>query len=249
MHEAFGPLVEVLEEISSVYPKLMNEDLWWRGQSQKGLKVYPKVFRGYTDFDEVNLIHNFRDQAPTRYPGWPTDKTQQLLLMQHYGLPTRLLDWTRDLLTGLYFAVWNTKRDNEDGVLWALNPVLLNQHQLNKNKVLTSDDKEIEQLVNDAFTRTMERGKVPTKVIAYVGPQIDLRMLVQSGVFTIHSPEAPCLQDLPNREFFAAEITIPKANKESLRRALDMNGFSRRTLFPDLGSLAGDLIGRFEPQP
>lgn len=248
MHGAFVPLVEVLEKVSSVYPKLMNQDLWWRGQSRKDLKLYPKVFRGYSDFDEVNFVHNFRDQAPARYPDWPTDKTRQLLLMQHYGLPTRLLDWTRDLFTGLYFAVWNKKRDDEDGALWALNPVLLNKHQLNKNKVLMSDDQEIDQLVDDAFTRTMDRGDVPAKVIAYVGPQIDLRMLVQSGVFTMHSPEAPCLQDLPNQEFFVAEIPIPKEHKEPLRVAMDMNGFSRRTLFPDLGSLTEDLIGRFEPQ-
>jgi len=244
-HGAFVPLVKVLKEVSSVYPKLGNEDLWWRGQSRTGLKLYPKVFRGYSDFDEVNFVHNFRDQAPVRYSEWPTDKTRQLLLMQHYGLPTRLLDWTRDLFTGLYFAVWNKERDNEDGALWALNPVLLNQNQLKKNKVLMSDDKEIELLVNDAFTRTKERDEVPPNVIAYVGPQIDLRMLVQSGVFTIHSPDAPCLQDIPNQGSFVAEIIIPKEHKEPLRTALDMNGFSRRILFPDLGSLAEDLIGRY----
>jgi len=157
MHEAFAPLVKVLEKVSSVFPQLQNENLWWRGQSQRGLKLLPKVFRGYSVYAEANFIHNFRDEAPIRYPGWPQEKSLQFILMQHYGLPTRLLDWTREIFTGLYFAVCNEKKDEYDGSLWALNPAALNNSQVGLTKVLTLEDAVISSLLNNALTCPHER--------------------------------------------------------------------------------------------
>jgi hypothetical protein len=53
------------------------------------------------------------------YWGW-------LFMMQHYGVPTRLLDWSREALVALLFALGEAVNDeerNHDKVVWLLDPV------------------------------------------------------------------------------------------------------------------------------
>ncbi|WP_350340486.1 FRG domain-containing protein [Paenibacillus hexagrammi] len=51
-------------------------------------------------------------------------------MMQHYGVPTRLLDWSREALVALLFALGVPTSDIEktsDKVVWVLDPVTLNK--------------------------------------------------------------------------------------------------------------------------
>lgn len=47
--------------------------------------------------------------------------------MQHYGVPTRLLDWSENPLVALYFAVENKDKET-DAAIWMLRPNKLNTH-------------------------------------------------------------------------------------------------------------------------
>ena len=66
---------------------------------------------------------------------WPLLKPEErsewgvIFTMQHYGLPTRLLDWTESFACALFFAHLNRSADVRAAV-WALDPLALNEASL-----------------------------------------------------------------------------------------------------------------------
>lgn len=245
MPQSFQAFKRLLEEVLKVREDLEFEDLWWRGQPEAGLPLKPRVFRK-PDFNaaEYNYIFQFNRQAPIRYPTWPTVRFDQLMLMQHYGLPTRLLDWTQGLLVASYFAV-KDDRPEKAASLWALNPYILNAvHRPNGSNPLIGifehTSKEVQCMVDLAFTPFNDRTYRGDRVLAITGPELDLRMLVQWSVFTIHASDKP-MENLLDKERFLREIKIPAEDREPLRQALRIFGFSRSRLFPDLQSLAEEI--------
>ena len=74
------------------------------------------------DYKVRENIHNYFN-FETKY--WPRMEFMGIIsLAQHYGLPTKVLDWTYDYKVGLYFAlrdIIDLEKEDSDGVLWAFN--------------------------------------------------------------------------------------------------------------------------------
>ena len=100
---------------------------WWRGHVNESWNLVPSLYR--MQRSESNMNNRFRDLARARYDGEcpeHRDLFGWLFLMQHYNLPTRLLDWTESPLIALFFATENPSADDKDAEVWAIAPTKLN---------------------------------------------------------------------------------------------------------------------------
>jgi hypothetical protein len=210
--------------------------LWWRGHGSAAWELLPRVYRPPRRADaEQQLALHFQGGALTRRAACPPadDHPNWLFLMQHYGLPTRLLDWTEAVLTGLFFAV-DEEQDAQAGALWALNADALGNDQVGRPGIILPRSPNVRGLFDAAFDRRI----APTDKIIPVGtPQVDIRMMMQVSAFTVHDSRTP-LNQLPNSGAFVRKYEIPGAAKPHIREQLALMAIRRANLFPDLDNLA-----------
>lgn len=98
-----------------------NGNLIFRGQSNISWGLLPKLFRdGYGNNSEDDLIEKYKQ----RYLVTSGNYIDHVSDMQHYGMPTKLLDWTTNLLIALFFAI--ESNDDKDGILYILDADRIN---------------------------------------------------------------------------------------------------------------------------
>ncbi|MBI1225747.1 MAG: FRG domain-containing protein [Bacteroidetes bacterium] len=103
------------------FSRSFNKDTRWhyRGQSDINWELIPKA--GRAPFNKVNDQKNFnkwQKRAVEYLTSEPTNDWDWLVLAQHHGLPTRLLDWTQNVLVAAFFACYENQQ--EDGVIFML---------------------------------------------------------------------------------------------------------------------------------
>ncbi|SIS04175.1 FRG domain-containing protein [Peribacillus simplex] len=67
------------------------------------------------------------DKFPTLHESLTKNGWDIVYYMQHYGIPTRFIDWTEDLNTALFFATEKANTTNDDSVLWLFTPYEMNK--------------------------------------------------------------------------------------------------------------------------
>lgn len=238
-----------LIDAARITAKKAGPFLWWRGHADHAWSLVPKVFRsGDSLVLEGNLAHMFVTRAPSRHPNTPMsgNYADWLFLMQHYGLPTRLLDWTESVLVAAFFAVSDPAHKDKDGVLWALDPLRLNLIVNARSQILHPSDKAAHKLIQKVFEGPQPREDI---ILAIDPIQVDIRLLVQQSVFTIHGSRLPLDQLITAKnkqpKVQPLERYVIKAEaKQGIRDDLEHFGIRRSTLFPDLGNLAIDIWNR-----
>jgi hypothetical protein len=230
--------VAALAIIASQAHKATGGGVWWRGHAANEWVLRPGVFRTpEIAAAEKNLALRFLAKAGTRYPNCPTlsDNAGWMFLMQHYGLPTRLLDWSESILVAAYFACID--HSDRDGEIWCLLPYLLNKERIGNAEIPLPYNSKIQPL----FQAAMGKDEIKDDQAVAVFPlESDARMLAQRGTYTIHSSSVP-LNELPNAQTFLLRVPVPASYKANLSRELWNLGIRRSHLFPDLQNLAAEL--------
>ncbi len=257
-----------MRSISALISRI-NEDLakwddgtkpWFRGESDGNLRPLCPKIADYSTHQENHLLQSFRRQAggianvPLREYA-----DMWLFLAQHYGIPTRLLDWTEGALHAIYFAI---NRSKPNPRVYMLNPRKLNELAGPKtyfpNFPLTwGQNVGSAQYIALAWqnrTLNAEQQELVAKIgidldipIAFPATYQDKRMIAQRSCFTIHGTSLGPLQDIltgknvqPTDYLFGYKIDITQ--RQSLLKELSVLGISAATIFPDLDHLASDLI-------
>ena len=198
-------LTDLLDKLGKIQET--QELVWYRGQKNRKDTLVPSVFRKdpikQTTYVEQVMMHEFMKRAGQIIKDVPDSKeyAKWLPIMQHYGLPTRLLDWTTAPLVALYFATLpsvsseadeSKQKVETDGALWCINPNKLNEGILKGSFVPPINYESTKYLTKCAFEKDAD-DKCRAQIMACTCVGSYLRMFTQQANFTIHSKS---LQDL-----------------------------------------------------
>lgn len=220
---------------------LQDELSMFRGQADVTWPLLPTIARmgsqltGYENWAvfEDDLIERFQKCALPFLDSKPTKKVEWLVVAQHHGLPTRLLDWSTNPLKGLFFAVENPN-SNADGVLWQFEP---------KSWWNGADIEKTGDMID-----------VISILAAYFPNHLSSRVIAQESCFTVFP--LPIMQDamppLSNEDAYKKHVSrikkiiVPATSKQTIRKALRKLGISHQSMYPGLDGLSTSIRREFE---
>ena len=105
---------KIMNILDSNKDRFIELESFFRGVSSKitANENVPKVYRYYIEHEDVII----NDTIVNRFEYFSNCKTaiEKLEMLQHYGIPTRLLDITKNQLVALYFACQKSCKENDD---------------------------------------------------------------------------------------------------------------------------------------
>lgn len=205
------------------------------------------------NYDIRRLIHNLLKYTPEVY--WPEKEFINIIsLAQHYGIPTRAMDWSYDYKVALYFSVRNILDNNEmEGVVWALNYKLFEDNyvegkhheyklqfyrpEYNINPNLSAQKGLFTFLIDDKENLTNE----PLNKII-----IDALHDKQRNIESIdYDKKLILVPDMINKEdIIFYKFIIPNKEKAKMLNELYLEGYSEEYLFPGYGNVEINMKNR-----
>jgi hypothetical protein len=201
---------------------------------------------------EYHLLRNFRKYSINRDLNSSGTFWRSLVLAQHHGLPTRLIDWTYSPFIALHFVTANTEKYDTDGVIWKVDFVKVNQlvpspfsNGLMEEKCNVFTVEMLEKIVSlGDFDRLFSA----TQLLFFEPPSLDERIVNQFALFSVMTNPIATLDNwLIQQPDLYRRIIIPKELKLEFRDKLDQANITERVLFPGLDGLAKWLKRHYKP--
>jgi hypothetical protein len=195
---------------------------WYRGHARSDWTLLPGFMRITTGISETTLLNRFRQSAAMLADKSPRNSFDWMFLMQHYGVPTRLLDWSESPLVALYFAVDEfNKHPDADATVWCLKPTLLNRNANIVDKVEGSyiPSFEDDELKSYATESVRQNARIELLPVATIATRNNPRIQAQMGMFTIHHNKQIAIEDVGDQSH-VAKYLIPDKSRAALLKEL-----------------------------
>lgn len=228
---------------------------WFRGHQRADWKLCPRLYRDYESHrrEKLRIEDETREEFVVRAPALshavPSNQPDWYFLMQHFGVPTRLLDWSEGALIALYFAVRNNP-GYYDAAVWVLDPYELNKRVLGMRELIcptismdSADRKKLKRWLPDPFAR--KKTKLRPEPIPLFPAHMAQRISSQRSCFTIHGADPNGLDKLEGDDLLI-KIVIPSVNVTEIRKELEVYGIDEVNIFPDLDGLGRCISTRWK---
>lgn len=235
----------LLEQVAEATKRLRCADPWYRGQSNANWALIPKLGRlTMHDASEGRLHFNFRILGAYFIPPGAGD-WEISVLMQHHGVPARLLDWTETFAVAAYFAVRGARGD---AALWILNPYELNRDRDDPDEPggsipcfpLSKSYSYYCRRFRDFDFGDDTDNYLVKPALAVAAASGSTRVRLQRGAFTLHGNPKQPLESLHPKAVH--KVIIPAAALPEASKYLEYCGVNELSLFQDLGALARYLV-------
>ncbi len=274
-----SPLGKYLSEVRAIrkrwkMPK--SDELWFRAEDSSHRKTHlqPGLYRPKENgtrlpstpsllklenhlYEEFSRMGTQLSDVRTQSGDWEWDS---YFLMQHHGVPTRLLDWSDGALIALHFAVGNKSTPAKSGArIFVLNPYwlmkVIDKHPDRKDAKLRwkqyyeknphdvyEDDWDRLYLPSDEEDDEDPLMTTPIVPILWDSPHVSRRVAAQRSRFMIFGTDPKWLAELSKRpDSKIAMISIPAASVVSIKQELRDAGVTESVVFPDLDGLGREL--------
>lgn len=196
---------------------------------------------------EPSILRNFTKYAAIEDPGVSHSVWRQMIVGQHHGLPTRLLDWSQSPLIALNFAMTENKlerMDKRDCVVWRMDmkelrtllpPQYQKKQRENRTDIFTVDMLNDVAPTLDQYDRDMGKNAM----VVLEPPSIDPRIVNQYSFFSVIPDGMDSIEQFLNDYTEnTVKYVIKKELRWRVRDMLDQMNISERMVYPGLDGLS-----------